>query len=333
MRAAVLEQYNAPWIIKELSDPTPSAGQVVIRVRASGVCGGDLHLYHGMFSVPPPIIGGHEPVGEIVAVGAGVTTLQVGDRVGVSWMQRGCGRCERCLSRRSCQREQHTWMQLGGGNSELMLAWAEGCTLLPDGLSFEEAAPVFCAGYTVMSGLRAGAPQPGERVAILGIGGLGHLAVQYARALGLETIAITSSADKQAEAKRMGADEVVLGGGDPGQALQAVGGADVILSTVDSAVSVERVIFGLRPEGRLVSVGLPEKPVSINIGQLLLSRPRLIVATQGERRDLVEALRLVATGKVKPMLECYPLEQVNQVLERLAAGKVRYRAVLQHGNR
>ena len=330
MRAAVLESFNSPWVIKEVSDPIASAGQVVIRVRASGLCGGDVHLHHGMFPLPPPIIAGHEPVGEIVAVGPGVTNLRLGDRVGVSWVQRGCGRCERCQARLHCQRELQTWMQLGGGNSELMLAWADGCTLIPDGLSYEEAAPIFCAGYTVMSGLRAATPQPGERVAVLGIGGLGHLAVQYARALGLHTTAVTSSADKQAEARQMGADEVILAGDDPGQALQAAGGVDVILSTTDSASQIERALRGLRPQGRLVSVGVPTKPVTLNLGQLIMSQPRLIVATQGERRDLVDALRLCATGKVKPLLELYPLEQINQALDRLIAGKVRYRAVLQH---
>lgn len=330
MRAAVIEKFNAPWVIKEIGDPTAAAGQVVIRVRASGLCGGDVHLYHGMFPLPPPIIAGHEPVGEIVAVGPGVTDLRVGDRVGVSWVQRGCGRCERCQARLHCQRELHTWMQLGGGNSELMLAWADGCTLIPDNLSYEEAAPIFCAGFTVMSGLRAAAPQPGERVAILGIGGLGHLAVQYARALGLYTIAVTSRADKQAEARQMGADEVVLSGDDPGLALQAAGSVDMILSTTDSAPQIERALRGLRPQGRLVSVGVPDKPVMLHLGQLIMAQPRIIVATQGERRDLVDALRLCAAGKVKPLLELYPLEQINQALERLIAGKVRYRAVLQH---
>lgn len=330
MRAAVLEQYNSPWVVKEVSDPTVAAGQVVIRVRASGLCGGDVHLYHGMFPLPPPIIAGHEPVGEIVAVGAGVTGLRLGDRVGVSWVQRGCGRCERCQSRLPCQRELQTWMQLGGGNSELMLAWADGCTLIPDNLSYEEAAPIFCAGYTVMSGLRAANPQPGERVAVLGVGGLGHLAVQYARALGLPTVAVTSRADKQAEARQMGADEVVLAGDDPGLALQALGGVDVILSTTDSAQQVSQALRGLRPQGRLVSVGVPNQPVMLNLGPLIMAQPRLIVATQGERRDLVDALRLCAAGKVKPLLELYPLEQINHALERLMAGKVRYRAVLQH---
>jgi D-arabinose 1-dehydrogenase-like Zn-dependent alcohol dehydrogenase len=165
---------------------------------------------------------------------------------------------------------------------------------------------------------------------VIGIGGLGHLAVQYARALGLPTVAVTSRADKQAEARQMGADEVVRAGDDPGLALQALGGVDVILSTTDSAQQVSQALRGLRPQGRLVSVGVPNQPVMLNLGPLIMAQPRLIVATQGERRDLVDALRLCATGKVKPLLELYPLEQINHALERLMAGKVRYRAVLQH---
>lgn len=331
MRAAVITEFKAPWEIRTVPDVHPGAGQVVIRVRASGMCGTDLHVHHGMLPLKPPFVAGHEPTGEIVEVGAGVTDLRVGDRVGVFWFQRGCGRCAGCQGGRSDRcAEAQSWMHLGGGNSELMIAWASGCQLIPDGVSFEDAAPIFCAGYTVMSGLRNASPRPGERVAVLGVGGLGHLAVQLVKAVGLEAIAITGQEDKAAELRALGADEVVIAGDDPGKALLAVGGADVILSTTNSARQISAAFNGLRAGGRLINMGVPDGPIAIEPMALTFGQRELRGSTQDERSDLAEALRHVASGKVKPRIEVYPLEKVNEVRERLARGEVRYRAVLQH---
>jgi D-arabinose 1-dehydrogenase-like Zn-dependent alcohol dehydrogenase len=331
MRAAVVTEFNAAWQIRDIADVRPAPGQVVIRVHASGMCGTDLHVHHGMFPLKPPFVAGHEPTGVVVELGAGVTDLKVGDRVGVFWNQKGCGRCEICQGGRpdGC-REAQTWMHVGGGNSELMLAWASGCALLPDGVSFEEAAPIFCAGYTVMSGLRNAAAKPGERVAVLGIGGLGHLAVQLAKAVGLETFAITGQADKKQELRELGADEVVMSGDDAGKALTAVGGADIILSTTNSAKQIAAAFGGLRPRGRLINMGITDGPIAIDAFGLILGQRELRGSTQDERSDLFEALQLLAQGKIKPRIEAYPLARVNEVRERLEAGKVRYRAVLQH---
>jgi D-arabinose 1-dehydrogenase-like Zn-dependent alcohol dehydrogenase len=284
-----------------------------------------------MFPLTPPFVAGHEPAGEIVELGPGVVDLQPGDRVGVFWHQKGCGRCEACQSGRpgGCANAQ-TWMHLGGGNSELMLAWAAGCALLPQGVSYEAAAPIFCVGYTVMSGLRNADPRPGDRVAVLGVGGLGHLAVQFAKAVGLETVALTGQADKKAELKALGADEVLVAGDDPGRTLTEAGGADVILSTTNSARQVSSAFAGLRPGGRFVNMGLTDGPIAIDPMVLMFAQRQLRGSTQDERSDLFEALTLVAAGKVAPTIETYPLERVNEVRERLAAGKVRYRAVLQH---
>jgi D-arabinose 1-dehydrogenase-like Zn-dependent alcohol dehydrogenase len=331
MRAAVVTEYNAPWQIRDVSDVKAAAGQVVIRVHASGMCGTDLHVHHGVFGLKPPFVAGHEPTGVIVELGAGVTDLKVGDRVGVFWNQKGCGRCDVCQGGRPdlCATAQ-TWMHVGGGNSELMLAWASGCALLPDGVSFEEAAPMFCAGYTVMSGLRNASPKPGERVAVLGVGGLGHLAVQLAKALGLETFAITGQADKKQELRELGADEVVLSGEDAGRALSEVGGADIILSTTNSPAQIAAAFAGLRPRGRLVNMGLASGPIPISPTALTFGQRELRGSIQDERSDLFEVLQLLARGKVKPRIEAYPLAKVNEVRDRLEAGKVRYRAVLQH---
>lgn len=332
MRAAVINRYNQPWEFQDLADPRPQAGQVLIRIHASGMCGTDLHVHHGMFPLKPPVVAGHEPAGEIVEVGVGVTHLKVGDRVGVHWNQKGCGRCAECQSGHEggCAQAQ-SWMNLGGANSELMLAWASGCTLLPDGLDYALAAPVFCAGYTVMSGLRNADPRPGERVAILGLGGLGHLALQYSHALGLATFALTGQAGKRDELRRMGADEVLVGGEDPGKVLADAGGADVILSTTNSARQVASALQALRPRGRLVNMGVTtDGPIAVDVMSLTLGQRQLRGSSQDERADLYEALQLVAAGKVKPAVESYPLGEANAVRERLAAGKVRYRAVLLH---
>jgi len=332
MRAAVIDKFNEPWKLVDLPDPRPASGQVVIKVRASGMCYTDLHAHHGVFPLKPPFVAGHEPAGEIVDVGAGVTDLRVGDRVGVFWNQKGCGRCAACQAGRSgnCPDAQ-SWMNLGGSNAELMLAWASGCALIPDGISFEAAAPIFCAGYTTMSGLRNADPKPGERVAVLGVGGLGHLALQFAKALGLETVAITGQADKKKELRELGADGVVIAGDDPGKALGDAGGADVVLSTTNSAKQIASTFAGLRPGGRFINMGLPDAAIEINPMVLMFGQRQLRGSTQDERSDLFEALQLVARGKVKPILETYPLARANEARERLETGKVRYRAVLLHG--
>jgi D-arabinose 1-dehydrogenase-like Zn-dependent alcohol dehydrogenase len=331
MHAAVLTEFNHDWQFQTLPDPRPAPGQLVIRIRASGMCGTDLHAHHGHLGAKLPIVLGHEPAGEIVELGAGVLDLKVGDRVGVFWNQKGCGRCATCQSGRPehCPTAQ-SWMNLGGGNSELMLAWASGCALIPGGLAFELAAPLFCAGYTVMSGLRNGDPKPGERVAVLGVGGLGHLALQLSKAVGLETFAITGQAGKKAELTALGADEVLLAGDDPGATLQAAGGADVILSTTNSAKQISSAFLGLRPGGRYVNLGVPDGPLTISSQALMWGQRQLRGSSQDERVDLYEALQLTAAGKVKPVVELYPLARANEARERLEAGKVRYRAVLQH---
>jgi D-arabinose 1-dehydrogenase-like Zn-dependent alcohol dehydrogenase len=331
MRAAVIAEFNQPWELRQLPDPTPGPSQVLIKVHASGMCGTDVHVHHGAFPLPRPIIAGHEATGEVVALGAGVTDLKIGDRVGTFWNQKGCGRCAACQAGHasSCVNAQ-SWMHLGGGNSELMLAWASGCALLPEGLDYALAAPIFCAGYTVMSGLHNADPKPGERVAVLGVGGLGHLALQFCRAYGLETIAITGRADKRAELTKLGADEVILAGDDPGKALAAIGGADIILSTTNSARQIGAAFNGLRPNGRFVNMGLPDGAITVDPLALTVGQRQLRGSTQDERSDLYEALELVARGKVKPWIEVYPLAKVNEVRQRLEAGEVRYRAVLQH---
>ncbi|MGZ3437922.1 MAG: alcohol dehydrogenase catalytic domain-containing protein [Polyangia bacterium] len=331
MRAAVIEKFNEPWQVRDLPDPRPAPGQVLIKIHASGMCYTDLHAHHGVLPLKPPFVAGHEPAGVIVEIGAGVTDLRVGDRVGVFWNQKGCGRCAACQAGHpgGCPDAQ-SWMHLGGSNAELMVAWASGCALIPEGASFEAAAPIFCAGYTTMSGLRNADPKPGERVAVLGVGGLGHLALQFSKALGLETVAITGQANKKKELTELGADDVILAGDDPGKALRDAGGADIVLSTTNSAKQVSAAFSGLRPGGRFINMGVPDGAIAIDPMVLMFGQRQLRGSSQDERSDLFEALNLVASGKVKPILETYPLARANEARERLETDKVRYRAVLQH---
>ena len=205
-----------------------------------------------------------------------------------------------------------------------MPMFADATMLIPDGLSFEQAAPIFCAGYTVWSGLRWANPQPHDRIAILGIGGLGHLAVQYAKAAGFETIAISHSPDKDKMIRELGADEIVR----DGKGLAAAGGADVILSTSNSTKAMIDSVQGLRPDGKLVTMGADAEPFAISLMDLISRRIQVIGSSQNDREHLFEALNYAAKGKVKVIAETYPLADARKAYERVADGKVRFRAVL-----
>ena len=326
MRAAVVTAVNGPWEVQNVPEPEPGPNQVLVKVHASGVCYTDVHETLGHLPGAFPRILGHEPVGEIVSVGPGVRTRKVGDRVGVAWVQATCGRCEWCLRGREhfCADQQATGIQLQGGHAELMPMYAEATTLLPGGLSYEQAAPIFCAGYTVWSGLRWANPKPHERVAVLGIGGLGHLAVQYAKAAGFETIAISHSPDKDKMIREFGADEIVR----DGKGLAAAGGADILLSTSNSTKAMVDSVQGLRPDGRLVTMGADAEPLAVSLMDLIGKRIQVIGSTQNGREYLYEALDFAAKGKVKVMAETYLLADAPKAYQRVAEGKPRFRAVL-----
>lgn len=329
MKAAFLTGLRSPLEIRDVPVPEPGPSEVRIRMHASGVCGTDVHFWHGQLSASLPIVLGHEPVGVVDALGPGVVDLRVGDRVGVSWCQAGCGRCRPCQRRQlSACKDLISWMNYGGGHREFMIARAEGCTLLPDGLAWESAAPMFCAGFTVMSGYRNSRPQTGDRMAVIGLGGLGHLAVQIAKAYGHDTIVVTGTENKRKEALELGADEVLVVKNHAGRELADMGGVDVILSTSNGMPMNSQVMDGLRPRGRFVSMAIGEGKIEIDPLSALDREIEFIGSQQGARADMVEILELAAAGKVKPMLEIYPMDQINSVMERLEAGKVRYRSVL-----
>ncbi len=329
MRAAVIPKINGKWEVKEVPTPKPSANQVLIKIRASGLCYTDVHITKGELPMPiefPRTIG-HEPVGEIVEIGDGVTTRRIGDRVGVPWVQASCGRCEWCERGKQlfCQQQIGTGIGTQGSHAEYMLAYVDSTMLLPKEITYEQAAPVFCAGYTVYSGLRHADPKPHEKIAILGIGGLGHLGVQYSKACGFETIAITHSKDKEDLCYKMGADLVVKNA----EELKNKGGADVILATSNSSQAASEAISGLRPDGRLMIIGFENKPIQVP-PTILMNRARIMGSQQNSREYLYEALDYVAKGKVKVITETYSLDDIVQAYDRVAAGKVRFRAVIKN---
>ncbi|MGO8735360.1 MAG: alcohol dehydrogenase catalytic domain-containing protein [Terriglobia bacterium] len=326
MRAAVVPSINGKWELREVPRPEPGPNQVLIQIHASGLCYTDVHFTNGELSMELPHILGHEPVGEIVALGVGVTTRKVGDRVGVPWVQATCGRCEWCQRGKSlfCPNPIRTGTESQGSHAEYMLAYADPTMLLPDGLSYEQAAPILCAGYTVWGGLRLAEPKPHERIAVVGVGGLGHLAVQYAKAAGFETIAISHSPDKDKMVRELGAHEVVR----DGKGLAGAGGADVILGTSNSAEAMSDSLQGLRPDGRFVLMGFDPKPLPIFPGDTIMRRHRILGSQQNNREYLYEALDYVAKGKVKVLTETYKLEEIGIAYARVAEGKVRFRAVI-----
>ncbi|GAB2897412.1 alcohol dehydrogenase catalytic domain-containing protein [Streptomyces deserti] len=336
MKAAVIAAPKAPWEIREIPAPTPGPGEVLVRVRACGVCHNDVWTAQGVFPFPSfsPAVTGHEAAGEVVELGPGVTSRRVGDRVGTTWVQETCGRCDYCRrnlpltgqSGMNCTASVMTGLNTQGGHAEYLCVKAASTVLLPDGLDYTTAAPVLCAGYTSWSALRTARPQPHERVAVLGIGGLGHLAVQFSRACGFDTVAITRSPDKHDLAVKLGAGTVVADGTE----LRAAGGADVILVTGISYRSATDALQGLRPGGRIVLATIdPSNAFTIDPATPFWSlRQQVIGATHNGLHQLTEALDLVARGSVTPVCEVFAKEDVSEAVARTAAGDVRFRAVV-----
>ena len=326
MRAAVVPAVHGKWELRDVPMPKPAENQVLIHIRASGLCYTDVHITEGHLPTRFPRTLGHEPVGEIMAIGPGVRTRKVGDPVGVPWVQASCGRCEWCLRGKPlfCANLIGTGIGTEGGHAQYMLAYADATTLLPDKVSYEQAAPIFCAGYTVWSGLRWANPKPHERIAVSGIGGLGHLAVQYAKAAGFETFAISHSPDKDGLIRQLGADEIVR----DGRGLANIGGADVVLGTSNSVDAMADAIQGLRPDGRLVVMGFEAKPLPVSPADLIARRIQILGSQQNGPEYLYEALDFVAQGKVKVIAETYSLEEISKAYQRVADGKVRFRAVI-----
>lgn len=333
MKATVVSEANGPWELRDRERPEAGPNQVLMRVRACGICGTDLWLAHGDLSFRDfPLVLGHEGVGEVVAVGEGVTEFAIGDRVGMPMVQKRDGVCDFCqeqhpnsfVTAANCAHPTLTGVNVDGAHAEYLAADVGGTVRLPDGISYELAAPTLCAGYTVWAALRRAEPEPGARVAVVGIGGLGHLAIQYAKAVGLHVIAVTRTADKRDLARRLGADEVV----SDGEGLSAAGGADILMHTSSSHAAVTDAMQGLRPWGTLVMCGIGFDEMSLPALPLVANSHRIVGSAHNGLEYLSEALGFVARGEVTPMIEVFPKERVQEAHERVASGDVRFKAVV-----
>ncbi len=310
----------------------PAQGQVRIRVEACGVCHSDAATVDGMFpGMNYPRVPGHEVVGRIDALGSGVQGWAIGQRVGVGFLGGACGYCEFCRSGEivNCKNQGYTGIHFDGGYAEVMLVKASGLVSVPDALSSVDAAPLLCAGITTFSALRNSPAKAGDLVAVLGIGGLGHLGVQYARQMGFEVVAIARGADKAELAKKLGAHHYIDSAStDPAKELLAKGGAKVILVTASAGKSAAETFKGLRPGGMSIILGVGPEPIEVSTLDLIFGARRLEGALTGDPATNDATLRFSALTGVAAMIEKVPLEQAADAYAKMNAGKARFRMVL-----
>ena len=337
MKAAVLRALAQPLIHEELPTPEPAADEVLIRVHACGVCHSDLHIALGEWQqlkgiTKLPLIPGHEIAGEVAALGADVTGFALGDRVGVPWLHYTCGACEYCQNGMEtlCGKQQITGVMVDGGFAEFVKAKASHTARLPDNLSFAEAAPLLCAGLTSYKALHVAQAQAGQRLAVFGVGGLGHLAIQLGKALGLEVGALDVSEEKLALAKECGADWTVNVTADaPHKLIKAHGGGPhIAMVTSGSAAAYDLALRSLKRGGTLAIVGMTPQPISLSTVALVSGEFRIVASAVGTREDLQAVLALAADGKLKCHYETRPLAEINEVFDAMKAGQLTGRVVL-----
>lgn len=335
MKAAILRDFKQRLSIEEVERPHPEADEVLIQVEACGACHSDLHVVDGDWTqlagiVKRPLILGHEIAGQIVEKGGGVRDLQIGDRVGVPWIHWSCGECEFCRegNENLCSRQKITGVTVDGGYAEFVKAPATHALKIPDGLSALEAAPLFCAGLTVYRALK-GSVVAGQRLAVFGVGGLGHLAVQFGRAFGAEVTAIDVSEEKLELARIFGAAEALNAATtDVVKQLRRKGGVHVSLVTSAAKAAYDAAFSGLRPTGTLLVVGLPAENICFPPILMAAREVRIHASTVGTRQDLREVLSIAAAGQVRCQVVARPLAQANEVLDQLRKGQVSGRIVL-----
>ena len=335
MHAAVVEQFGQPLVLRDWDMPSPGPGQIVVKTEACGVCHTDLHAAQGDWPLrpTPPFIPGHEAIGSVVAVGAGVTIVKEGDRVGVPWLYSSCGHCEYCLSgwETVCGTAKFGGYTMNGGFAEYILADPNYVAHIPNGLSSIAAAPIICAGITTYKGIKETGSKPGDWIAISGVGGLGHLAIQYAIAMGLKVCAIDVDDRKLDHAKRLGAELAFNAEtGDPAAELKAAtnGGAHGVLITAPSLTAFKQGVAMTRKRGTCVLVGLPAGEFPVPLFDVVANCITVRGSFVGTRQDMAEALAFAVEGKVKADLEIQPLSSVNSILDRLKDGEVASRVVL-----
>jgi D-arabinose 1-dehydrogenase-like Zn-dependent alcohol dehydrogenase len=330
MRAVQFSAPGAPLELVERAIPDVPRGHVLVKVAANGICHSDAMAAAGLASSYPRVPG-HEVAGTVEAVGEGVTQWAPGQRAGVGWFGGACFQCDPC--RRgdfiSCQVGKVTGLSSDGGYADYLVAPADALAAIPDALGFAEAAPLMCAGVTTFNAIRSSGVRPGDRVAVLGLGGLGHLGVQFAAKLGFETIAIARGPEKEAFARQLGAEHYIDStAADAGAGLKAAGGADLVLATITDAGSMSATVPGLRARGRLVVVGVPHEPIPVGAADLVTASRTVAGHASGTAKDSEDTLRFAARTGVRPMIETYPLEKAAEGYDRMMSGHARFRAVL-----
>ena len=334
MRAAVVHAFGEPLTIEELAVPEPGPGEVVVRLAATGVCHTDLHAARGDWAVKPslPLVPGHEGVGHVAAVGAGVSHVKEGDAVGVPWLHDACGQCEYCLTgwETLCPAQHNTGYSVNGTYAEYVLAKADFVGHLHAGADLEQIAPILCAGVTTYKGLKETEARAGEWVAISGIGGLGHVAVQYAKAMGFNVAALDVDQPKLDLARKLGADLAVdcRDSDSVKQLVKQTGGMHGVLVTAVSTAAFSQAIGIVRRKGTIVLIGLPPGDFPTPVLPVVLKRITLRGSIVGTREDLAEALAFAAAGKVKAQVTVEPLDAVNDAFERMEKGAINGRIVL-----
>lgn len=337
MRAAVVRAFGAPLEICDIPVPDPAAGEVLVKLMASGVCHTDVHAADGDWPVKPslPFIPGHEGAGVVVALGRGVRGLREGDPVGIAWLHDACGTCEYCVTgwETLCMSQHNSGYSVNGSFAEYAVGSADYVARLPNGLAFAEAAPILCAGVTTYKGIKETDVRPGEWIVISGVGGLGHIAVQYAKTMGLHVVAVDVSHEKLALARALGADIAVDGRQSDvvAQVTNATsGGAQGVLVTAVSVPAFGQALQMVRRKGTVSLVGLPPGEFPTPIFDVVLKRITIRGSIVGTRKDLAEALEFAAEGKVRAHIHAKALEDINDVFAALKRGAVDGRIVLDY---
>jgi D-arabinose 1-dehydrogenase-like Zn-dependent alcohol dehydrogenase len=336
VRVVQVSEPGGPLELRERDIPEPGPGEARVRVQACGVCHSDSYPKEGHFpGVTYPVVPGHEVAGVLDAIGDGVQGWTVGERVGVGWFGGNCGHCESCRrgDLMNCPNKPIPGVTADGGYADYLICRAGALALVPDDLPPEEAAPLMCAGVTTFNALRRSGARPGGLVAVLGIGGLGHLGVQFAVKLGFQTVAIARGKEKEELARRLGAHHYVDSEAeDVAKALLQLGGATAILATVTSASAMSAAFGGLGPRGRMIVVGAAGDPLAVTPGMLIGGNRSIQGHASGTSMDSQDTLAFSALTAVRPMIETVPLERAADAYDRMMANQARFRMVLVTGS-